>query len=871
VSAALFFPGVGPVAASATLQNRVWNHLAITAKPGRIRFYVNGQLQATGTTMYPTLARTGSTLALMRLGNFQYVGELDNLGVWSRELTGAEVQSVMNTPLTAQDRLGDACDPFPSNPDRTCAPTTCLDRDGDGYGVQGASACAGGVGQLDCNDGDAATRPGAVEVCDGVDNNCDGRVDENCLQGAQRTVYSYNAFNQLLAYGPPRVCPAGDADCDGVPDTQDNCPLIANAGQQNSDGDQPNANGAGATALWSFNEGSGTTAAEATGHYNGTLVGSPQWVTGYAGKALDFGGVSGRYVSETTLPGPSAPYTLEAKIKITTASGVLTRWGNLGPMWSMSAGGTSVAFMNGQGTVPTGRWVHVAFTFDGTVSRYYQDGQQVASVNDHPWSSGERPLKIGDGLSGAMDEVAVFPRVLTPQEVQHHAEGLFGDKLGDACDPCPNSADPTCAPTTCIDHDGDGFGPQGASACGGPVDKFDCDDGNAGNHPGVRDVCDGVDNDCDGIVDEDCPTGPAAVTLSYDANGNQTHKVNAAGNPEYVFDARDRLVEIKQGGATVARYGYDTQNLRVYVNDAGGERRVLVDGAEEIAEYEAGAMSRIGRYDHDPSQPDRVVGQVTGGKAHAAIDALGSVYALVQGSTAAVQARYSYDSFGARTAASETIASPWGFTGRRLDPTGQIYYRARYYATDVGLFSARDPLAAALPGYFPGTNDGVEILRQMQEGYSYVLSSPTNRVDPSGYIFGFGLDVSLILDLAEQNVLYPLTLYFEENVAATMGWECAPCRAAFAEAVIYSEKTIGRRIPLAMNGWDPRNGKYFPRSDYGHRIALAWDLALLELSGITMVRNCYLFEHKELGVWYMLIGGIDASRYTGGGTLGNMN
>jgi PKD repeat protein len=78
------------------------------------------------------------------------------------------------------------------------------DDDGDGYGNPDVSteACDQPEGYVansnDCDDSDAGINPEATEVCDGVDNNCDGQIDE----GVSTTYY---ADSDGDGFGDPNV------------------------------------------------------------------------------------------------------------------------------------------------------------------------------------------------------------------------------------------------------------------------------------------------------------------------------------------------------------------------------------------------------------------------------------------------------------------------------------------------------------------------------------------------------------------------------------------------------------------------------------------------------------------------------------------
>jgi RHS repeat-associated protein len=178
------------------------------------------------------------------------------------------------------------------------------------------------------------------------------------------------------------------------------------------------------------------------------------------------------------------------------------------------------------------------------------------------------------------------------------------------------------------------------------------------------------------------------------------------------WDARDRLVS---GG-----YGYDTGNLRVKM----GEQTVLLDGIEEAREY--GGVEA--RYEHDPWRVDALLAQTTSaGKGYFVTDALGSVYAVVDGSGAVVS-KYGYDVYGARTAVTEGMATGWGFTGRRHDGEGEMYYRARHYQAVIGILTSADPLL----GDIQRLNSPAGPFVGWPQPYQYVRGRPANQVDPTG-------------------------------------------------------------------------------------------------------------------------------------------
>src|SRR6478735_4874940 len=116
----------------------------------------------------------------------------------------------------------------------------CEDRDGDGHGGPSSAPkrdCKPSPGfapcDNDCDDRTKTTYPGASEVCDGFDNDCDGKVDEGVRMVCGVGLCSRYAIgcSSICTPGQPlaETCNGFDDDCDGIADNGSNGSLCGDA------------------------------------------------------------------------------------------------------------------------------------------------------------------------------------------------------------------------------------------------------------------------------------------------------------------------------------------------------------------------------------------------------------------------------------------------------------------------------------------------------------------------------------------------------------------------------------------------------------------------------------------------------------------
>ena len=192
---------------------------------------------------------------------------------------------------------------------------------------------------------------------------------------------------------------------------------------------------------WNLDESSGVLASSLDDY----VVGGTEGVIGVAG---DFRG--GDYIdigrlSVGTEMSISGWFYLESPAQ-DIRRGIISKRNN-GHGWSINVGGVAgeqaqrrgrLAFLDGNNDVAisdsiinTGEWYHFAVTSDGTTSNIYLNGF-LDGTGSGSWSDPDSDINIGRGRpwdnrffwDGLLDEIAIWDRVLTVQEIQDLANGM---------------------------------------------------------------------------------------------------------------------------------------------------------------------------------------------------------------------------------------------------------------------------------------------------------------------------------------------------------------------------------------------------------------------------------------------------------------
>jgi hypothetical protein len=201
------------------------------------------------------------------------------------------------------------------------------------------------------------------------------------------------------------------------------------------------ASTAGLVGAWSFDEGSGTTIADASGHGNAGALTGAEWTKGKHGFALSFDGRK----SFVKVPHASAlrfarGMTIDAWVRPAALDGgwrtIVSKPGSrksvaFGLFTSARKARASVATRSvaTRSALAVGRWTHLAATWDGKVQRLYVDGKRVGSARyDGSGLEAKSPLTIGGASTagkdfrGQIDDVRVYDRAISAKQITQDAK-----------------------------------------------------------------------------------------------------------------------------------------------------------------------------------------------------------------------------------------------------------------------------------------------------------------------------------------------------------------------------------------------------------------------------------------------------------------
>ena len=234
--------------------------------------------------------------------------------------------------------------------------------------------------------------------------------------------------------------------------------------------------------------------------------------------------------------------------------------------------------------------------------------------------------------------------------------------------------------------------------------------------------------------------GKTVFDGSYDADGALLAATRNGVAAAYVYDGESRLVRAPGLVATYDAHGVRTRKTA----DDGTDTRYITSDFETTR---IGSTVQHTYYLLGPAGPAVQISRLVGGSdpgTLAGVPAVGTRYllkdqigttSLVTDGNGAVAASATYLPYG------EVVGTPpagyrFGFTGRELDVTSQLFYfDARYYDSFLGRFITSDDRLAADLGEADALNR-----------YAYALNSPLVMVDPDGHFpWSILIDVGLVV------------------------------------------------------------------------------------------------------------------------------
>lgn len=208
---------------------------------------------------------------------------------------------------------------------------------------------------------------------------------------------------------------------------------------------------AGLIAWWAFDEDRNSPVAfDDSGHGFGGKLRDIERAPGIDGNALDCRGGAVEVAGNRALA-PTNALTLECWVK-TDVAGQKDTWfvNSIGSSYGYSSSaGFRFGLVGGKpcfgipvtkfshhllahADLPLGRWVHLAGTFDGKTMRLYVDGEERGTMerpfplqpSDHYLCLGNYNVKHDAHFTGLLDEVKLYDRALSPEEVRAHYQKL---------------------------------------------------------------------------------------------------------------------------------------------------------------------------------------------------------------------------------------------------------------------------------------------------------------------------------------------------------------------------------------------------------------------------------------------------------------